>query len=137
MRKDPTPPRSTKPESYSILVVDDEPATLTVVSAALRDTGFTVYEASDGEQGLAVAKDKHPDAILLDLQMPKMDGLTMLKELRRDAWGQDAFVMLLTHLTGLDIVAQALSLGAFDYLQKADWDLPKIVAQVKKRLRVE
>jgi len=66
-----------------------------------------------------------------------MDGITMLKELRKDAWGQDAFVMLLTHLTGLDRVAEALSLGAFDYLQKADWDLPKIVAQVKLRLRVE
>ncbi len=136
MHKPLPPPRSTKPESYSVLVVDDEKSTLLVVSAAIRDAGFTVYEATDGQEGLALALARHPDMILLDIQMPVMDGISMLEELRKDLWGKDAFVMLLTHVSGTDKVAQALELGAFDYLDKSNWDLPAIVAQIKKRLRV-
>ncbi len=121
----------------SVLVIDDERATLMVIAAGLRDAGFTVYEALDGAQGLEVALVEHPDMILTDIQMPVMDGITMLKELRKDIWGKDAFVMLLTHMSGSDKVAEALTLGAFDYLDKSNWDLPAIVAQIKKRLLVE
>jgi DNA-binding response OmpR family regulator len=69
--------------------------------------------------------------------MPKMDGLQMLRLLREDAWGKEAVVVLLTNLPGTEKVVEAVSLGAYEYLMKADRNLQDIVAVVKKRLRLD
>lgn len=124
-------------KSHSVLVVDDEIATLEVLTDAIKDAGFMVYSAKDGKEGLDLALQKNPDVILLDIQMPIMDGISMLTELRKDNWGRGAMVILLTHLTGSDRVAKAIQLGAFDYLQKANWDLDSIVEQVRKRIALK
>ena len=59
-----------------------------------------IFQAKDGEEGLKVANEKHPDLILLDIIMPKMDGLTMMKELREGSeWGKKVAVILLTNLS--------------------------------------
>ncbi|MFH0853401.1 MAG: response regulator [bacterium] len=124
--------RKTKPR---VLVVEDEIAMLRAVANSLSESGYEVLEAQDGEQGLTLALEKHPDLILLDLVMPKMDGLTMLKQLREDNWGKRAKVMLLTHMSESDRVAEALSYGAFQYLHKPEWNLNDIVEQVRKALQ--
>ncbi|MFH1088702.1 MAG: response regulator [Patescibacteria group bacterium] len=118
-----------------VLIVEDEVAMLKAIANALSEVGFEVLEAQDGEQGLALAVEKHPDLILLDLVMPKMDGLTMLKQLRQDKWGKIVKVILLTHMSETDRVAEALSYGAFQYLYKPDWDLGDVVEQVRKALK--
>ena len=87
--------------------------------------------ATNGEEGLSVAKDKHPDIILLDIIMPKMDGITLLKELRTDPWGQTVPVIILTNLSDYKSVADALQHGVNDFLVKSNWELEEVVAKVK------
>ena len=64
----------------------------------LSNHGYLVESAYNGEEGLQKALQEHPDIILLDIRMPKMDGITMLSQLRKDAWGEDAKVIILTNL---------------------------------------
>lgn len=117
-----------------ILIVEDE----TSLRNALRDKlgleGFIVLEAKNGEEGLDVALRDHPDLILLDIIMPKMDGLTMLKKLREDVWGKNTKVILLTNLSDNEKVSEALLQGSYDYLVKSDWKIGDVVAKIRARL---
>lgn len=117
-----------------ILIVEDE----TSLRNALRDKlileGFVVLEAKNGEEGLDVALRNHPDLILLDIIMPKMDGLTMLKKLREDVWGKNTKVILLTNLSDNEKVSEALLRGSYDYLVKSDWKIGDVVAKIRARL---
>jgi CheY-like chemotaxis protein len=72
--------------------------------------------------------------ILLDIQMPVMDGLEMLDNLRQDKWGKQAEVILLTNFSGMDKVAKAAERGAYDYLVKSDWKNEEIIKKVKTKL---
>ncbi len=120
-----------------ILVVEDELPLRQVLADKLTDEGFEVTKALNGEQGLKLALELHPDLILLDLVMPVMDGLTMLEELRRDEdYGKFAPVILLTNINDQDRVAQATEAGSYDYLVKADWDLNDVVKRVRARLSI-
>lgn len=117
-----------------ILIVEDE----RVLAGALMDKfekeGFTTSVAFDGEEGLEAALNAHPDIILLDIIMPKMDGLTMLERLRRDDWGANVPVIMLTNLSDELKVTEAIKNGSFDYLVKSDWTINDVVDKVKKRL---
>lgn len=68
--------------------------------------------------------------------MPKMDGLTMLYELRKDKWGKGAKVMILTNLSDADSVSAALKNGVYDFLVKSDWHHKDLVKKVKEVLKV-
>ncbi len=117
--------------THTILIVEDEEAVLKVLASKLERAGFTVLEARNGIEGLATAKDKHPDLILLDVIMPKMDGVTMLKELRSDEWGKDALVIVLTNLGEDWETSRFIKSGVKDYLVKADWALDDVVEKVR------
>jgi len=119
---------------YKVLLVDDELAKRTAVAESLRDEGLHVFEASDGQAGLATALAEKPDMILLDIVMPIMDGLEMLTKLREDQWGKEAYVALFTSYADPDKVAKALKLGAYDYLLKSSLNLDEVVREVKDRL---
>ncbi|USN53142.1 MAG: response regulator [Candidatus Nomurabacteria bacterium] len=119
-----------------ILVVEDDSALLRALGDKLEHEKFTVLRASDGIQGLSVAMQEHPDLILLDIVMPKMDGITMLSQLRDDEWGSDVPVMMLTNLNDADKVQKALENKVFDFLVKADWKLEDLVEKVKTKLGV-
>ena len=82
----------------NILIVDDDAALRGMYEGRFTSGGFGVMTAGDGEAGLALALEQHPDLVLLDIDMPKMDGLTVLKKLRLDAWGTTVPVILLTNL---------------------------------------
>ncbi len=116
------------------MIVEDE----TALRNALRDKivreGFTVLEAKNGEEGLETALREHPDLILLDIVMPKMDGMTVLSKLREDAWGADAKVIILTNLSEVVKVSEAVARGSFSYLVKSDWKLDEVVAKMKEIL---
>src|SRR6266498_6092249 len=81
-----------------ILVVEDEKLIVNVLSQKFKKEGFSVFSAIDGLEGYKVALEKHPDLILLDIIMPRMDGLKMLSKLRTDPWGKTVPVVVLTNV---------------------------------------
>lgn len=118
-----------------ILIVEDEPALANVLKERFEQERFSATVARDGAEGLESALTGHPDVILLDIILPVMDGLTMLRKLRADEWGSTAKVIVLTALTANDLTDIKSSSIDLDYfLMKADWTLDGVVSVVKKRL---
>ena len=117
-----------------ILVVDDEKVLLDLLSSKISQSGFLVIQARDGDEGLQKALSERPDLILLDIIMPKMDGITMLKKLREDPWGMTVPVIVLSNLNTAESVEKSLTNGVYDYLVKIDYTLDDLVNIVKKRL---
>ena len=120
-----------------ILIVEDEPDLLGILADKFTKEGFKVTTARDGEEGLtAVASDK-PDVILLDIIMPRLDGMSMLKKMRVEPANKDIPVIILTNLADSDVVVNSLEHGVFDYLIKTDWQLTEVVNKVKNRLHIK
>lgn len=117
-----------------ILIVEDEIDLRDIIAEQFKRESFNVFVARDGEEGLKMAVKHHPDIILLDIIMPKMDGLTMLKKLREDKWGESANVILLTNLSDNDKVAEAMKNKTYDYLVKSDWNIKDVVKLVAEKL---
>src|SRR3989338_4714498 len=111
-----------------ILIVEDDAAMRLALNEKLASQGFNVIEAKNGAEGLEVALREHPDLILLDLLMPKMGGMDMLRHLRADlAWGQDTKVIILTNQSDNASVLEAMGLRTYDILLKSEWPLDEIV----------
>jgi DNA-binding response OmpR family regulator len=122
-------------QNKKILVVEDDRVLRRVIIDNLKAEGFTALEAEDGMAGLATAIAEHPDLMLVDVVMPKMDGIAMLEKLREDEWGKGAQVIMLTNLSDADKISFAAKKGVNDYLVKADWDIASIIEKVKDRIR--
>ena len=104
------------PEKKQVLIVDDEPNLRKILAAQLSRDGYDVLTAEDGEKGLEMLREHHIDMVITDLKMPKVDGMTLLREaLREDP--ELPIVMITAHGT-VDTAVEALKLGAFDYLTK-------------------
>lgn len=118
-----------------ILVVEDSKLLRTIAVDALKTEGFGIYEAGNGRDGLKSALGVHPDMILLDIVMPVMDGLTMLKSLREDEWGKTVPVIL---LTGEDEGSIALPPNdpATSFVKKGDTMLAEVLTQIKSRFGI-
>lgn len=116
-----------------LITEDDEPIRRALVDKFTKE-GYEALGAEDGEKGLATALAEHPMVILLDLLMPRMDGMTMLKRLREDDWGKDVPVIILTNSSSGDDVGEALKYGVYDFLVKTDWRLEDVVERVKARI---
>ena len=101
-----------------ILIIDDQADFLELVSYHLRLTGWTIHCATDGTEGLRLARETQPQVILLDWTMPGMDGLEVLSELKYDPETQNIPVFMLTAHTQLGEVEQAFDIGADDYITK-------------------
>jgi two-component system alkaline phosphatase synthesis response regulator PhoP len=114
-----------------ILVIDDEPSILNLVSAYLRPEGYEVFTAADGPSGLKAAHAYKPDLIILDVMLPGMDGVELLSRLRRDS---DVYVILLTARTEETDKVIGLSVGADDYVTKP-FSPRELTARVKAALR--
>lgn len=122
-----------------ILIIEDELPMLKALSDKFTDLGFSVTEAKDGEEGLRVAQTALPDLILLDVIMPKMDGISMIKKLRENDWGKTVPVVILTNVSAdsnATINAVVETQPAY-YLMKTDMTLDGIVEKVKSVLRVD
>jgi two-component system response regulator AtoC len=99
-----------------ILVIDDDAGLRKSVGLILTDAGYDVVNASDGEEGIAVAQQARPDLILCDVRMPKVDGLEFLDRHRQS--GLESLVLMMTAYGSLDLAVQAMKRGAYDYLPK-------------------
>jgi two-component system alkaline phosphatase synthesis response regulator PhoP len=114
-----------------ILVIDDEPAILNVVTAYLRSEGYEYYTAADGPSGLKAARAYRPDLVVLDIMLPGMDGIELLTQLRRES---QAYVIMLTARTEETDKIIGLSIGADDYLTKP-FSPRELMARIKAALR--
>ena len=117
-----------------ILVVDDDPDILQFVRMNLELEGFETRTAESGQEGLAMAKEQPPDLILLDVMMPGMDGLTVLKHLRTNPATANCPVIILTAKVLADDRVRALDLGADDYVAKP-FELSELLARIRSVLR--
>ena len=114
-----------------VLVIDDDKNLTMVLVDKLKLSGFEATSAGDGEEGLKMALESHPDLILLDLMMPKKGGLDMLKELRVDSWGKHAKVLVLTLLEQMDSMAEATEDNALGYFVKTNHTLDEIIEKIQ------
>ena len=117
-----------------ILVVEDEESLRNALNDKLTRENFNVLEAKDGEEGLEIALKYHPDLILLDLLMPKMNGIEMAGKLRQDKWGKNAKIIILTNLMETEKVQRELENSVYEYLIKNDIKLDDVVKKVKQAL---
>ena len=118
------------------MIAEDEEPLLKAMVTKFSSEGFVVLQAHDGEKALQIALKERPDIILLDILMPKMDGMTVCKKLREDNWGKDAPIIFLTNLNDVKRVTEATEEGVFDYLVKSDWHINDVVKKVKEKLKV-
>lgn len=114
-----------------VLVIDDEPAILNTVKAYLEDEGYAVRTALDGQSGLEAARAFHPDLIVLDILLPGIDGLELLRILRKES---EVYVLMLTAMSEETDRIVGLTVGADDYLTKP-FSPRELVARVKAILR--
>ena len=117
--------------SQTILVVDDEPQIVRLVRAYLEEAGFRVVTASDGEQALYVARHEKPDLVVLDVLMPRMDGLEFTRRIRIE---RDVPIIMLTARAEETDRIVGLELGADDYITKP-FSPRELVARVRAVLR--
>jgi len=117
-----------------ILIVEDSKSYLFIITETLRDAGFTVVTAPDGEEGLETAKNEKPDLILLDITMPKMDGVQMSKKLKES--NINIPIIFLTNMSDIKHVTDAMETST-DYIVKADTSVEDIVVRVKGKLNLK
>lgn len=117
-----------------ILVIEDEEPLRRVLRDILTVEGYSIIETKDGVEGLEVALKEHPDLILLDIVMPKMDGLEMLTKLRTDEWGKTAPVIVLTNLSDNEDVAKAMESETFDYFVKTDIKIDEVITRIREKI---
>lgn len=122
-------------KTKKILIVDDEILVIKALADKLVAEGFSTDSAHDGQEALLKARQSKPDLILLDIIMPKLDGISVLKRLKAWPETQNIPVIILTNLSDDKQVSDALRIGDTDYLVKVEHTLSDILERVKKKLQ--
>jgi two-component system alkaline phosphatase synthesis response regulator PhoP len=117
-----------------VLVVDDEESIRDIYQREFTTSGFSVDAAVDGEEGLLKAGEDKPDIILLDVMLPKMNGIEVLKALKQNELTRNIPVLLLTNLGEETIIKEGFSLGADGYLLKVSYTPAQVVEECRKFL---
>ncbi len=118
----------------TILLIEDDPFLSRMYTKIFSLHDFKIEAAADGEEGLAAAKRLKPDAILLDIMMPKLNGMEVLEGLKKDDTTKDIPVIMLTNLSDQQQRDAALAAGALRYLVKSEFDPDETVDVVKETL---
>jgi PAS domain S-box-containing protein len=132
----PKQPSAAVQTSVNVLLAEDNEANIDAVGEYLRDVGFQVTVAHDGKEALARAEDIHPDVILMDIQMPEMDGLEAIRRLRQMPALKSTPVIALTALAMPGDRNRCLKAGADEYLTKPV-GLKNLVATIRRLLKLE
>ena len=114
-----------------VLLVEDDDLLQGMYQRVLSMHGFEVEVASDGEEGIKKVFENTPDVILLDIMMPKINGLNVLKEIKASPQTKHIPVMVLTNLAGDQFTQRAMTLGAENYVIKSNHDPMEIIQMVK------
>lgn len=118
-----------------ILIIEDEPAQAGAIEMTLKKSGIETKIAYDGMAGLEMARLEKPDLILLDIVLPKMDGIDVLKQLRADKSTAEIPILILTNLASGDTVREVMQAGGTEYLVKTDYTLEQLVNKVEGILK--
>lgn len=119
-----------------ILIADDDQHVIDTVGSVLKDAGFEVLTAFDGQEGLDTALKEKPDLLVLDIIMPKKSGLETLFELRQNSWGKNVPIIILTNVNDNEQLAKALELGVDEYMIKSNVHLSHIAERAKHILGI-
>jgi len=117
-----------------ILIIDDEKDILNTLSSILEDEGFTVSKAMDGKEGLAIFEREEPDIVLLDVWMPELDGIEVLKGIKKK--NKDAIVIVMSGHGTISTAVEAVKVGAYDFLEKP-LSIEKVLEVVSRGLGTE
>jgi DNA-binding response OmpR family regulator len=117
-----------------ILFIEDDNAIQKTLGEGLRNKGYDVVSATDGEEGLEFSKDANADLVILDLILPKMHGLKVLENMRKEPATAETPVIILTNLENINEVEQALEFGATTYLVKANYSLEEVLNKIEQSL---
>src|SRR3989344_5331958 len=120
-----------------ILIIEDDPFVRRFYERLFRAHQIEVDLAESGAEGLAKAKSFHPKLIFLDILMPRMNGLEVLKALKSDPQTQRSEVIMLTNLNETNIVDEAVKNGASGFLVKSDMSDDQLVTEAKTRLNID
>jgi DNA-binding response OmpR family regulator len=118
-----------------ILIVEDDRFLRELIARKLKNEGYEVLEAIDGEEGLKRVKEEKPDLILLDLILPGIDGFEVLAKAKEDPTTAQIPVIILSNLGQREEIERGLKLGAIDYLIKAHFTPGEIIEKIKNILR--
>ena len=128
---------SERQEAAKILVVDDEPRNVKILQIQLNARGYTVYTAADGLEALDVVEKEMPDLILLDINMPKMDGFEVVKRIRTDQATEFIPIVMITALRDTrENRIKSIEAGADDFIEKP-FDSLEVLARVRSLLRIK
>lgn len=117
----------------TVLIIEDDRVLRKVLFDRMSAEGWKITEAANGRDGLVSAIENHPDVILLDLMLPQMDGISLLEELRKDEWGKDAKVIVMSNLVkGVGLMEKARIYKVADYVEKAEMSLDTLAEKIKK-----
>ncbi len=117
-----------------ILLVDDEPHVLELLSVALEGEGYTILLANNGKEALSQLKKEEPQVVLLDIRMPDLDGVEVLRHIKEI--NKASSVIMMTAYGAMDTVVKAIQLGAYDYLTKP-LDLEKVKVLIRRALEAQ
>jgi DNA-binding response OmpR family regulator len=121
-------------KNKKVLVVEDDKSTSDALVIKLEQSGFDVIRANDGLECLSIINENKPDIILMDLIMPKLDGIETLKKIRSNEETKDLPVIILTNSDSSEMLAQAMENDSLEYLIKSDHTLEQITETVKAKL---
>lgn len=121
-----------------ILIIEDDDLQSDALIPRLEKNGFVVLKSKNGEEGLGMSLSLHPDLVLLDILLPKMNGMEVLEKLRADEWGKTVPVIMLTNLPSDDEVRSRdiTRLEPTYYFVKVDISIEQIIEKIEERLSI-
>lgn len=117
-----------------VLIVEDDTLLLTTLIHQFEDAGYVVCSADNGEDGVDVFLKEKPDAVIMDVMMPRKDGVAMLEEIHAKAPETTVPFIVLSNANDMDYVSRAMGEGAVAYLLKSDRQLDSVVALVTEKI---
>ena len=118
--------------SKSILLVEDDPFLIDIYTTKLKESGFGVEVASDGESALRKVKEKEPGLVILDIVLPQLDGWEILRQIKSDPKLKNIKIIILSNLGQKEEVERGVELGAVKYLIKAHYTPSQVVEEIKE-----
>ena len=123
-----------KTHQKKVLIVEDDESIRRIIGIELKKEGIEVHEAINGEQGLAMLEDLHPDLLLVDVIMPRMHGMDLIHKLREAEWGRKLPVIILTNFADDPKVREIVAEAGYTLIKKASVKLQELIQIVISKL---